>query len=114
MLARAAFELGDEVLVPHPAFEPYATEATPTGATVVSSPLKGYDQDLDDMLRRVTPQTTCVILCTPHNPTATIIRSAPLESFLAALGDDPPLVLLDQAYRAFCGAPAHPDGAALA
>jgi histidinol-phosphate aminotransferase len=113
MLARAAFEPGDEVLIPHPAFEPYATEATLSGATVVSSPLKGYDQDLDDMLRRVTPRTTCVILCTPHNPTATIIRNAPLERFLRALGDDPPLILLDEAYRDFCDDPDTPDGVAL-
>ena len=26
---------GDEVLMPHPAFEPYGTEATLSGATVV-------------------------------------------------------------------------------
>jgi histidinol-phosphate aminotransferase len=113
MLARAAFDPGDEVVVPHPAFEPYGTEATLSGATVVASPLRGYEQDLDDMLRRVTPRTKCVILCTPHNPTATIVRGAPLERFLAALGDDPPLVLLDEAYRDFCDDPDTPDGVVL-
>jgi histidinol-phosphate aminotransferase len=113
MLARAAFDPGDEVLVPHPAFEPYGTEATLSGATVVSSPLAGYEQDLDDMLRRVTPRTKCVILCTPHNPTATIVRRGPLERFLGALGDDPPLVLLDEAYRDFCDDPDTPDGIVL-
>ncbi len=113
MLARAAFEPGDEVLMPHPAFEPYGTEATLSGATVVQSPLRGYDQDLDDLLRRVTARTTCVFLCTPHNPAATIIRRAPLERFLQALGDDPPLVVLDEAYRDFCDDPDTPDGVVL-
>ena len=113
MLARAAFDPGDEIVVPHPAFEPYGTEATLSGATVVSSPLRGYDQDLDDMLGRVTARTKCVILCTPHNPTATIIRRGPLERFLEALGDDPPLVLLDEAYRDFCDDPDTPDGVVL-
>ncbi|HEU4438023.1 MAG TPA: histidinol-phosphate transaminase [Methylomirabilota bacterium] len=113
MLARAAFDPGDEVVVPHPAFEPYGTEATLSGATVVSSPLRGYEQDLDDMLARVTPRTKCVILCTPHNPTATIIRRGHLERFLGALGDDPPLVLLDEAYRDFCDDPDTPDGIVL-
>jgi len=113
MLARAAFDPGDEIVVPHPAFEPYGTEATLSGATVVSSPLRGYEQDLDDMLRRVTERTKCVILCTPHNPTATIIRRGPLERFLEALGDDPPLVLLDEAYRDFCDDPDTPDGLVL-
>ena len=113
MLARAAFDPGDEVVVPHPAFEPYGTEATLSGATVVASPLRGYEQDLDDMLGRVTPRTKCVILCTPHNPAATIVRRAPLERFLDALGGDPPLVILDEAYRDFCDDPDTPDGVAL-
>ena len=113
MLARAALDPGDEVVVPHPAFEPYGTEATLSGATVVPSPLRGYEQDLDDMLRRVNPRTKCVILCTPHNPAATIVRSASLERFLEALGDDPPLVLLDEAYRDFCDDPDTPDGVVL-
>ncbi len=113
MLARAAFDPGDEVVIPHPAFEPYGTEATLSGATVVSSPLRGYEQDLDDLLRRVTARTKCVFLCTPHNPAATIIRRAPLERFLQALGDDPPLVILDEAYRDFCDDPDTPDGVLL-
>ena len=29
--------------------------------------------DLDDMLARVTPRTKAVIICTPHNPAATIV-----------------------------------------
>src|SRR3984893_8657519 len=99
MVARAAVDPGDEVLVPHPAFEPYGTEATLAGATVVASPLRGYDQDLDDMRSRVTSLTKCVILCTPHNPAATIVRRRPLERFLDSLGEDPPLVILDEAYR---------------
>jgi histidinol-phosphate aminotransferase len=102
LLARAALDPGDEVVVPHPAFEPYGTEATLAGATVVQSPLRGYEQDLDDLLARVTPRTKCVILCTPHNPAATIVRRRPLERFLEALGADPPLVILDEAYIDFC------------
>src|SRR5512144_2309341 len=97
MLARAALDPGDEVVVPHPAFEPYAAEATLSAAVVVTSPLRGYEQDLDDMRARVTARTKCVILCTPHNPAATIVRRRPLERFLDSLGSDPPLVVLDEA-----------------
>lgn len=113
MLARAALDPGDEVVVPHPAFEPYGTEATLSGATVVASPLKGYEQDLDDMLSRVTARTKCVIVCTPHNPAATLVPRGPLERFLDRLGGDPPLVILDEAYRDFCDDPETPDGVAL-
>jgi len=113
MLARAALDPGDEVVIPHPAFEPYGTEATLSGATVVQSPLKGYEQDLDDMLGRITARTKCVIICTPHNPAATIVRRRPLERFLDALGADPPLVILDEAYIDFCDDDDTADGVVL-
>lgn len=110
LLARAAYEVGDDVVIPQPAFEPYGTEATLAGANVVASPLDGYETDLDDMRRRVTPRTKAVIVCTPHNPASTIIHRARLEPFLESLGDDPPLCIVDEAYRDFCDDPDTPDG----
>ncbi len=102
LLARAAYEAGDEIVIPQPGFEPYGTEAILAGAKVVPSPLDGYETDLDDMRRRVTPQTKAVIICTPHNPASTVVRGARLDRFLAELGDDPPLAIIDEAYRDFC------------
>jgi histidinol-phosphate aminotransferase len=65
-------------------------------------------------LKRVTGRTKVVFLCTPHNPATTIVRREPLDRFLSALGDDPPLVVIDEAYRDFCDDPDTPDGVALA
>src|SRR5690349_5245089 len=113
MLARAALDPGDEVVIPYPSFEPYGTEATLAGAVVVASRLREYDQDLEDMRRRITPRTKAVIICTPHNPTATIVRRRPLERFLDSLGEDAPLVVLDEAYRDFCDDDDTPDGVVL-
>jgi len=113
LLALAAFERSDEVVVPQPAFEPYATSVMLAGARVVPSPLAGYETDLDDMRRKITDRTKAVILCSPHNPAATIIRRTPLLRFLDALGADPPLVVLDEAYRDFADDPEYPDGVAL-
>jgi histidinol-phosphate aminotransferase len=113
LVALAALDPGDEVVVPTPSFEPYGTSATLAGAQLRESPLDGYDTDLDDLLRRVTPRTKALILCSPHNPATTIIRRGPLLGLLEALGDDPPLVVLDEAYRDFCDDPEYPDGVAL-
>lgn len=113
LIALAAFDPGDEVVMPHPSFEPYATGASIAGARMVQSPLAGYDTDLDDMRRRVTARTKAVFLCSPHNPAATIIRRGPLLAFLDALGEDSPLVVLDEAYRDFVDDPDYPDGVAL-
>lgn len=113
LIALAAFDPGDEVVMPHPSFEPYATGASIAGARMVQSPLAGYDTDLDDMRRRVTARTKAVFLCSPHNPAATIIRRGPLLALLDALGEDSPLVVLDEAYRDFVDDPDYPDGVAL-
>jgi histidinol-phosphate aminotransferase len=110
LVALAAFERDDEIVVPMPSFEPYATSVTLAGARLVSSPLNGYDTDLEDVARRVTARTKAIILCSPHNPAATIIRRAPLVRLLEALGPEAPLVVLDEAYRDFCDDPEYPDG----
>ena len=113
LIAAAAFEPGDEVVVPTPSFEPYEISARLAGARVIESPLAGYETDLDDVRRRVTDRTKAVMLCSPHNPATTIIHKGPLLAFLDALGPDSPLVVLDQAYVDFCEDPDHVDGVRL-
>ncbi len=54
-----------------------------------------------------------MILCSPHNPCGTILTRRELSEFLTRLGGDPPLVILDEAYRDFCDDPDCPDGVAL-
>jgi histidinol-phosphate aminotransferase len=62
--------------------------------------------------RRVTGKTKAVMLCSPHNPCGTIIRRGELAGFFDRLGDDPPLVILDEAYRDFSDDPEAVDGIA--
>jgi histidinol-phosphate aminotransferase len=113
LVALAAFADGDEVVLPHPSFEPYANAVDIASAVSRKSPLAGYDTDLDDMRRRITARTKAVFICSPHNPATTIVRKAPLTAFLDSLGADPPLVVLDEAYRDFCDDPDYPDGVAM-
>ena len=113
LVARAAFDPGDEAVVPMPSFEPYSTSVMLAGGRITPSPLAGYDTDLDDVRRRVTRATKAVILCSPHNPAGTIIRRDALLGLLDALGDDPPLLVLDEAYCDFADDPEYPDGVAL-
>ena len=49
------------------------------------------------------------MLCSPHNPATTIVPRAPLLALLSALGDDPPLLVLDEAYGDFVDDPEYPD-----
>ena len=113
LVAWAALDPGDEVVVPEPSFEPYATVVVLAGAHVRPSPLVDYETDLDDVRRRVGERTKAIVLCSPHNPTGTIIRRQPLLALLDSLGENGPLVVLDEAYHDFVDDPAYPDGVGL-
>ena len=113
LIAAAAFEGGDEVVITRPAFEPYSTVTLLAGAAIVESPLVEYETDLDDVRRRLSPRTKAVFICSPHNPATTIVRRGPLGALLEALGGDGPLVVLDEAYGDFCDDPDYPDGVKL-
>ena len=113
LIGLAAFEPGDEVVIPDPSFEPYATVTEVASAHVVKSPLAGYHIALEDVRRRVTARTKAIFLCSPHNPATTIVPRGPLLALLEALGDDPPLVVLDEAYGDFVDDPDFLDGVSL-
>jgi histidinol-phosphate aminotransferase len=104
LLARALLDPGDEVVVPEPSFEPYTTSARLAGAKVVTSPLRDYRIELDDVLARIGPRTKLVCLSSPHNPTGTVLGRAAWEGFCARCPGDV-LVLLDEAYVDFIEAP---------
>ena len=113
LIGLAAFDPGDEIVVPEPSFEPYTTVAQIANARVVASPLVGYHIALEDVRRRITERTKAVMLCSPHNPATTIVRRGPLVALLEAFGDDPPLIVLDEAYGDFVDDPEYPDGVGL-
>src|SRR5262245_59697093 len=105
LLVRALVDPGDEVVIPEPSFEPYTTTTHLAGGQPVSSPLRDYRIDLDDVLRRVGPRTKLVCLTNPHNPTGTLLGRAEWERFCARCPQDV-MVLLDEAYIDFIEAPA--------
>ncbi len=108
VLARTFIDAGDEVIIPQPTFSPYAHVSRVMGGEVVFSPLRGFQVDLDDILSRVGKRTKIIFLCSPNNPTGTIIQERKLVSFLDSLPESV-LVLLDEAYGDFVEDPEWPD-----
>ena len=108
-IARAAFEPGDEVVLPHPAFEPYSTEAVLAGRHRCASPLPrlrdGPGRHGAARDRRAPRRSSCARRTTRRRR---IVRARPARPLLDALGPDPPLVVLDEAYRDFCDDPETP------
>lgn len=106
----AAAGAGDEVVYAWRSFEAYPGLVTVSGATSVRvRNLPGGAHDLDAMAAAITERTRVVIVCTPNNPTGTLVTTAQFEAFMAKV---PPtvLVLLDEAYHEFVTDPHGVDG----
>jgi histidinol-phosphate aminotransferase len=104
-LITAASGPGDEVIYPWRSFEAYPLLVATAGSTAVEVPLSaGARHDLPAMAAAVTERTRLVIVCSPNNPTSTVVTREEFETFLAAV---PPtvLVVLDLAYIEFVDDP---------
>lgn len=100
-LIQAAAGPGDEVLYSWRSFEAYPGLVTVAGATSVMVPnTADHRHDLVAMAAAVTDRTRVAIVCTPNNPTGTVVTAREFHSFMAAVPNDL-LVLLDEAYVEF-------------
>lgn len=112
-LISAAATVGDEVVHAWRSFEAYPGLITVAGATSVPvSLLPDARHDLPAMAAAITDRTRVVIVCTPNNPTGTIVTADEFAAFMAVVPDDL-LVILDEAYVEFVRDEASVDGAAL-
>jgi histidinol-phosphate aminotransferase len=92
--------VGDEVVIGDPSFPMYKIAIDLMGATPVMVPLKNHKFDMAAMAKAVTPKTRVVFICTPNNPTGTIVKERDVRKFMDAI---PPtvVVVFDEAYREY-------------
>ncbi|MBT2517198.1 histidinol-phosphate transaminase [Streptomyces sp. ISL-90] len=97
----AAAGPGDEVVYSWRSFEAYPGLVSVAGATSVTVPNQpDHRHDLEAMAAAITDRTRVAIVCSPNNPTGTIVTAAEFDAFMAAVPADL-LVLLDEAYIEF-------------
>lgn len=107
---QAAAGPGDEVLYSWRSFEAYPGLVTVAGATSTRvANLADHRHDLAAMAAAVTDRTRVAIVCTPNNPTGSIVTAEEFAAFMAAVPSDL-LVLLDEAYVEFVTDPAAVNG----
>lgn len=100
-LISAAAGPGDEIVYAWRSFEAYPSLVTTAGATSVRIPLRADDtHDLVAMAEAITERTRMVIVCSPNNPTGTVVTADDFAAFMAEVPSDV-LVLLDEAYVEF-------------
>ena len=100
MLTRALLLPGDEVIIPQPSFLMYELCSRWTGAQVVPIPLVSLAIDLDAVLDAVTARTRLIFLCSPNNPTGTVIGGTAFRDFIQQVPDHV-TVVIDEAYVEF-------------
>lgn len=109
----AAAGPGDEVVYAWRSFEAYPGLVTVAGATSVQVPNRGdHSHDLDAIAAAVTERTRVVIVCSPNNPTGTVVSRDDFIAFLDRVPSDV-LVILDEAYAEFVTDDSAVDGLAL-
>ena len=100
-LIHAAAGPGDEVVYSWRSFEAYPGLVAVAGATSVTvSNTADHRHDLPAMLAAITAHTRVVIVCSPNNPTGTIVTATEFADFMAAVPSNI-LVILDEAYIEF-------------
>jgi histidinol-phosphate aminotransferase len=99
---------GDEVIIPVPSFAAYHTSTVIAGGIPVEVPLKNFHFDMEDIYNALSPKTKMIFICSPNNPTGTIVHKEELERLISFL---PPgvLVVLDEAYHEYAGDMCYPD-----
>ena len=97
----AVIHQNDEVIIFEPAFDCYAPAIKLAGGVVKSLELEPPDYSIQwDMVRRlINNRTKMIILNSPHNPTATILRQSDIDELLAIVRNMDILILSDEVYE---------------
>lgn len=97
---RAFLSPGDEVIQAFPTFLVYEKVVNGAGGELISSNLKDFKINLDDIKEAITPKTKIIFINNPNNPTGTGLSKEEMLDFIKAVPEDIVLVL-DEAYIEF-------------
>lgn len=110
-MTKAYINPGDEAVMVDPSFSEYIFAMRLMGGVPRQVPLVGDDfqYDLEAVLGAVNEKTRLVFICSPNNPTGTIVKKEALDWLVENLPDRIILVL-DLAYIEYAQDSDHPDG----
>ncbi|MFQ5594616.1 MAG: histidinol-phosphate transaminase [Anaerolineae bacterium] len=103
------FEDGDEAILCPPTFPMYEIFVRRQGGQPVCVDLTpDFQYDVDAILNAITPRTRLIFICTPNNPTGTILTRAQADRLMAGVPDRV-VVVFDEAYVDFVDLDDHVD-----
>lgn len=93
---------GDEVLVPDPSYPSNFLNPALLGGVAVKVPLhrdRGWQLEVEEFEKRLTPRTKMVLLSHPNNPTTTVFRKENLLSLCDFIIRNDLVLVCDQAFE---------------
>ncbi|WP_078432922.1 aminotransferase [Metabacillus halosaccharovorans] len=98
---RAIVNPGDEVIVIEPSFVAYSSLVSLAGGVPVSVQTSGemeFKLQPSDLEKAITEKTKAIILCSPSNPTGTVLNKEDLEKIASIIEKHDLLVISDEIY----------------
>ena len=99
---QALLEDGSEVILPDPMWTEVAENIKLAGGVPVYVPLRrenGYEYDIADLERAITPRTKAIFVNTPHNPTGSVFSASTLGSIVDLAREHDLWIVSDEAYE---------------
>ena len=101
MSMNALLDEGDEVLIPSPDYPLYTAVVSLSGGTPVHYHCdegSGWMPDLDDIRKKVTPNTKAIIVINPNNPTGALYPEDVLQGIVEIARQHQLIVFADEIY----------------
>jgi len=101
MSMNALLNDGDEVLLPSPDYPLYTAAVALSGGTpvhYVCDEQSGWLPDIDDILKKITPNTKAIVVINPNNPTGALYPEAVLQQIVEVARQYQLIVFADEIY----------------
>lgn len=97
---RAILNPGDEIIVVQPCYVNYTPLAELCQAKVIplDSSINGYYPTAEQIKNAITPKTKAIMLCSPNNPTGTMIPASELEKIAKVVVENEIWCISDEIY----------------
>lgn len=97
---RAVLNPGDEIIVCQPCYVNYTPLAQLCNVKIVpvDTSINGYYPTAEQIQKAITPKTKAIMLCSPNNPTGTIIPAAELEKIAQVIVENQIWCISDEIY----------------
>lgn len=96
-----AFEAGDEILIPGPAYPPYSGFAQLLGVNAVEYKCieeEGWQPSVKDIKEKVTDKTKALLIINPNNPTGAVYGRKTIERMINIAREEDLFIISDEIY----------------